>query len=150
MIMKRALALLGVAVGLAFAAPQALAQNEYEEVVRSQIYDMAAKLASVADDPEIVEYYDGKVDEGDGQQIDLPGSLRGSFVVIAACDQDCTDLDLVLHDSDGNSVTQDVEEDDLPVLQFRASRGEAYHLHVNMHDCSTTTCYYGVAVFQLH
>jgi hypothetical protein len=75
--------------------------------------------------------------------------LRGGFVyaLVAFCDEDCTDIDLQLHDAAGNLVDSDFELDDRPVVTAEVPRDATFRLTVSMPSCSIEPCYYGVAVF---
>lgn len=66
----------------------------------------------------------------------------------AVCDQDCSDLDLVLLDEDGQTVKRDLEEDDKPIIAYRPSRSGTYRLQVRMAQCSQSPCRFGLAVYQ--
>ncbi len=70
-----------------------------------------------------------------------------TYLITAACDQDCGDLDLGLY-LDGSLVAQDIEDDDVPVLEFTASQGGAYMLDVRMVTCETNQCFFGFRVLR--
>jgi hypothetical protein len=72
----------------------------------------------------------------------------GSHVVMAVCDEDCSDLDLQLADAAGNEVGSDYELDDVPMVAAEVSRAGRYRLTVSMASCSIEPCAYGVAVFK--
>lgn|SRR5690606_29420886 len=71
-----------------------------------------------------------------------------AYVVTGACDADCTDLDLTLVDEDGETLVEDMEIDDVPMLHFVAPRGARYMLGVGMSDCSTEACFFGFQVLR--
>jgi hypothetical protein len=66
------------------------------------------------------------------------------YVVFAACDHDCNDVDLFAYDARGDEVARDIEPDDYPVLQFEARRTGAWSVKVQMVGCSTKTCVFGL------
>lgn len=70
------------------------------------------------------------------------------YLIAAACDNDCSDLDLRIFDEDLDLLDKDVEEDDFPVLRFTASRPGQYMLAVDMAACSEKLCYYGFRVYR--
>ncbi len=90
----------------------------------------------------------------------LPGALNGGteevlpltltareYIAVGVCDRGCSDLDLRLVDGDGNTVVQDVANDDTPLLAFTLRAAGEYRLHVMMPACGAGPCSYGVAVF---
>nr|NIS36692.1 hypothetical protein [Actinomycetota bacterium] len=70
------------------------------------------------------------------------------YMIEAFCDEDCDDLDLALLSPSGESVTGDVEDDDVPELHFQASESGRYYLGVKMVACETSLCYFGYRVLR--
>ena len=66
------------------------------------------------------------------------------YVLFGACDNDCTDLDLLIYDGDGDLVRRDVEADDRPVLIFTPRKSGKYRIKVVMAVCSDEPCRYGL------
>ncbi|MBZ2189120.1 hypothetical protein K8B33_08425 [Alcanivorax sp. JB21] len=83
-----------------------------------------------------------------GEREELVVRLQGgrAHVMLAACDQDCDDIDLVLRDSRGNVVASDLLDDDLPVLNYTPKVEAEYRVSVIMVNCSIEPCGYGLAV----
>lgn len=76
--------------------------------------------------------------------------LRGGHQVLipAGCDRDCSDLDLRLYSGDGNDLlTEDLEEDDVPVISYTPSSSGRYLVLVSLPKCSTDMCWFGFRVF---
>lgn len=54
-----------------------------------------------------------------GTREDLPLALTArQYIMVGVCDGDCSDMDLRLLDGQGNTVAQDVADDDTPLLVF--------------------------------
>lgn len=70
-----------------------------------------------------------------------------NYLITGVCDEDCGDLDLGLY-LDGSLVVQDIEDDDVPVLEFTAARNGSYMLDVRMVECETNLCYFGFRVLR--
>ena len=70
----------------------------------------------------------------DGQQADVNGFFFAGESIFAWCDQDCEDLDLILFDSQGNFVTQDVLLDAAPVVV--APYEGNFRVRVTMPNCT--------------
>lgn len=66
------------------------------------------------------------------------------YVLFGACDNDCTDLDLIVYDQSGNVVRRDIATDDNPVVTFTAPRSGKYRIEVVMAICATEPCRYGL------
>lgn len=72
----------------------------------------------------------------------------GSYLGLAACDNDCADLDMAVEDSAGQ-VDSDVLTDALPVVEFEVGERGPYTFEVRMVDCSTSSCGYGFRLYTL-
>jgi hypothetical protein len=68
------------------------------------------------------------------------------YAVLGVCDQDCSDIDIKIEDDNGNTLVQDYEKDDHPLVRF-TSRTARVKIHVYMSTCSREPCFYGVALF---
>jgi hypothetical protein len=64
--------------------------------------------------------------------------------LMGGCDTDCSDLDLILYDSAGNRVAQDVEADDYPIVTVVPAADAAYTLEVKMVKCKAEPCRYAI------
>lgn len=90
----------------------------------------------------------GHLDHGDSDYWGLQ-LLRGrTYVISAACDVDCPDIDLIIRDDRGNEIDSDTLTDDYPVLEFRPPYAGEYELEVRMYSCNVNPCYYGFGVFR--
>jgi hypothetical protein len=66
-----------------------------------------------------------------------------AYIVIGACDEGCSDIDLVVRDSSGNEVGRDEEDDDAPMVVIPAGSGGRYTFEAQMVTC-TSNCHFGV------
>ena len=67
--------------------------------------------------------------------------------IVAACDEECDDLDLRALAADGEAVLdEDVEADARPVLSFVAGASGPHLLSVTMAGCKNGFCAFGVRV----
>jgi hypothetical protein len=78
-------------------------------------------------------------------QVNLNAGRR--YRLFGVCDNDCTDLDLRLIDPSGQTVAEDVEADDVPIVALTAQRTGSYHVQVMMARCSASPCRYGVSLY---
>ncbi len=70
-----------------------------------------------------------------------------SYGFAAVCDRDCSDIDLVLADSSGRTVKQDVLRDDNPIITYRPTVSGQYRLRVSMANCTQAPCRFGLATY---
>lgn len=86
----------------------------------------------------------------DDSSEDLTVSLSGgvNYGIIATCDEDCDDIDLMIYDEAGNELDSDTLADDYPVLNFRTPYSGDFRLRVRMYSCSVSPCYYAYEIYR--
>ena len=89
----------------------------------------------------------GSLNEGNSVTYSFNFVAGRSYTVLGVCDNDCSDLDITLYDSDGDVVDRDLLDDDKPVVSVSGKSGGRYRMNVSMASCSTGVCYYSVAVY---
>jgi hypothetical protein len=84
-----------------------------------------------------------------GQTWNVPASLFAGFDyrILAVCDRDCADLDLVLYDPNGAVVSQDASTNSQPVVAAAPGYNGTFTVQVQMYNCSVAPCYYAVALY---
>lgn len=123
--MTRAIASLLLLAGLAWAPPASADEAEAESCLRTKIWDgynegWAVRTATAATLAE-TEY-----------RIYLVTLYKGNEYRIVACgDETSADVDLVLHDADGNVVLQDESQDRQPLLNFKPETTDTYYVVVH-------------------
>ena len=70
------------------------------------------------------------------------------YQLVGVCDENCTDLDLILLDSSGNQVVQDLLVDDVPILEITPPQTETYVVRVRMATCSENSCAWRVDAYR--
>lgn len=73
----------------------------------------------------------------------------GAYAIYGTCDVDCSDIDLHVHDTDGELMFEDTASDDVPQLDFYADRGGAFRVTIDMVSCQTETCIFGMGLYLL-
>jgi hypothetical protein len=140
--MRSRYTLLLAVLGLFVAAP-VLAQPT--PVIRTQL-DSAAILLNGNGFRAYGEPHAGSLAQGANADIQVT-LAAGSYFIVGVCDNDCTDLDLVLSDANGRPMASDLELDDVPMVQYDAPSGASFTVQVRMATCSVAPCAYGVQVF---
>ena len=91
--------------------------------------------------------WNGQLAEDGGDVVPLVVLPGVEYAVMGVCDSDCSDLDLEIEDGFGNLLDADYELDDLPGVYATALSAGSFNIFVDMIECSTGICYYGLAVF---
>lgn len=122
------------------------AAGQWREQVSSRLRQVEASLDQRGLQ-RIADVRTGSIQEGNYESIALDLTGGWDYVIVGACDNDCSDLDLHLMDPSGTPIVQNVGPDDPPVLQLTAARSGGYELRVGMVGCSVSPCFYGIEVF---
>jgi hypothetical protein len=85
-------------------------------------------------------------DESDDVSFTLPAN--GLYLMLAVCDANCTDVDLVVLDSQRRRLGADLEPDARPVVEFSGSRGDVVRGRVTIPGCRVNQCAYGVVLLE--
>jgi len=139
--------MLAALAAAALAGPAHAQQQQYLNAIRVQLERMGAHAEQRGYTPAGGLTY-GALNAGARET--RPISLRAgvAYVILGACDQDCSDFDLRLMAPDSSVVVQDVATDDRPVLEFTVPRTGQYLIMVMMPGCSQSPCYWGFQLYQ--
>lgn len=76
--------------------------------------------------------------------------LRGgeSYAFIAACNDDCGDIDLYLTDAWGANIVADVMPDATPMVEVIPIADGAYTLRIQLKACADRPCYVGARLLR--
>lgn len=72
-----------------------------------------------------------------------------NYVLVGACDEDCSDIDLVLANEYGDILKKDKKSNAIPVIVFTPKYSGSYKILVQIPSgqCSAYRCSYGVGLF---
>ena len=87
------------------------------------------------------------VNDGGSERVRLDLDVGTDYQIIGACDDDCTDMDLILYDGNGREVDSDLLEDSFPIVSVMVVRSGAFSVEVSMANCTAEPCRYGIGVF---
>jgi hypothetical protein len=93
------------------------------------------------------EPYTGTLYDGRYSTVDLTLRAGTSYLIVGACDNDCTDLDLKLFDENWYSIDSDTDADDRPIVSVRPARTATFHVRSIMANCNDSPCAIGLGVF---
>ena len=138
-----------VAVGLALAVLAQTARGQ-ENQWRSQVEGYLKRAARTLSDRGYDQTHDTQIgslrdDENDSFTLTLHSGT--AYALVGVCDNDCSDLDMVLYDADGGQVDSDVQTDDVPIVQVTPRETMRYRVKVIMATCKTNPCWYGIGVY---
>ncbi len=88
-----------------------------------------------------------ELEDGDDKYITLQLYDNVEYIAVAVCDEDCSDIDLVLYDEDDRQIARDISTDDIPVIAGVPDYDGEYYLEAQMVDCYARTCAFGVAIY---
>ena len=72
-----------------------------------------------------------------------------TYKIMGACDDDCTGMDFILRDDNGDQVDSDVGIHNLPIVEVTPARNSAFTLEVRMRKCASDAgCELGVDVYR--
>lgn len=85
-----------------------------------------------------------------GAEVVLPLDVTGAqaATVLAACDTQCSDLDLRLVTEDGRLVDLDEEDDDQPMVRVERGKPQKLELRVRMKSCKASSCMFAVVQYE--
>ncbi len=122
-------------------APAVSAQ---EAAVVRQLDDVVAQARSRG----IQAYYRelGALDQGQMTSFEFVVPSEGGYMIVGACDNDCSDLDLDLEAS--WRIDADHEPDDQPIMTNILYPNITYTVKVWMDSCTVEPCNWGVQILQ--
>jgi hypothetical protein len=118
-------------------------ESEYQARLEVASYSGWIRAKADARDETLREI--GKVEAGrlkQGDEVTLPLEVTGAHeaVIIAACDDHCSDLDLRVVTDDGRLIGLDEEDDDYPRVEIDAGKTNSLKLRVRMVMCTSSSC----------
>ncbi len=120
--------------------------NVYQQQVADQL-DAAITEFGYSGYEQINEHIDPDgLYEGESHFFELDMAPGYEHAIMAVCDSDCTDIDLILYE-DGVEVDFDREPGTVPIIIGVPDRAY-YEVEVFMYGCSVEPCYYGVGLFR--
>jgi hypothetical protein len=120
--------------------------DEHRAAVERQLNGAAALLRE--NGFEMVDSNFGAVEANTREQFDILLEAGYQYGFIAACDNDCDDIDIILVDDDGEQVASDLATDALPVVQYTPAASAEHRVIAHVVSCDLAPCRYGVGVFR--
>jgi len=127
----------------------AAGQGDQQPDYRQQVYGQLAQAqqALAAQGFTALGQYEGGMPAGQSTNYQFNLEAGGDYRIVAVCDNDCGDLDLLVYDTANNLIAQNREPDATPVVSIAAHGSGPVAAQVVMHQCSVAPCFYAVAIF---
>ena len=90
-------------------------------------------------------YYDS-LSENDEDLLSVNLDSDYDYIIVGACDNDCSDIDMALYDENDNEIDSDNETDSLPILNVSPAWDGEFSISVSMYECSNAPCAYGILI----
>jgi hypothetical protein len=142
--MRRVLTMVAASAGLLIAAP--VLADEWSDQVQGLI-DAAAETYTSNGYHYGGYSHEGSLNDDASDRLTIRLGAGMETQLIAACDTDCSDIDLTLYDSKGNEVDSDLQLDDFPIVSANPARDGVYTILVQMADCDVEPCRYAIQQF---
>lgn len=125
----------------------ATAQDTWESQVRQYLNNAAQLTIQEGYEPAAANQY-GRLADDASETMMVSMQVGYTYRVIGACDNDCSDLDIVLRYENGEEIISDVLTDSFPIVDFEPRTSGQYQVEVRMYECSVSPCRYGVMVLR--
>jgi hypothetical protein len=126
--------------------PAQAAHDQWERQVLGQLRDA---LSMMEDEGfELThQIFTGALRNDQSAAYDVQFTEGTQYMILGVCDNDCTDIDLVLKRGT-TTIVEDRERDDTPLLTLpRITRSGALRLEIVMFRCASEPCRYGIGIF---
>ncbi|HEY7770282.1 hypothetical protein, partial [Longimicrobium sp.] len=99
------------------------------------LLDSATTLVENQDYEEARAPVFGRLEEDQDEEFQLRVRAGHTYVFVGVCDENCSDLDIVVTDEDGDELESDVELDDTPMVVLEAEETTTITVTVSMATC---------------
>ena len=135
---------LALACAALFCATPARAQQG-RALVR-MLLDSATTLVENEDFQRVQAPVYGSLEEGEDEEFEMRVRAGQTYVFVGVCDENCSDLDIIVTDADGDELESDVELDDTPMVMLQARQTMKITVKVSMATCRDD-CHYGMGLY---
>ncbi len=143
---KFGFAVAGAALLAAGASVPTVAQSSYQQQV-NRLLNLTQNIANSRGFSSSHSRYNGSLRNNQQETVTLNLNAGTSYMMVAQCDNDCSDIDMWLYDENGNLIDSDVLVDDTPIVEVTPIRNARFSLRTRMISCSVEPCYYGIGVY---
>lgn len=140
---------LSVCIMSGFASAQEASEAEMSDAQILALERQIADLVDMAEDEGAAPYESmgGLLSSGDTGTMEVALEEGRDYILVGICDDNCSDIDFMVFDPDGEVIDGDVESDDLPVVSVYAEVDGVFTIEVDMADCAEDPCAVAMLVF---
>lgn len=135
-----------LSLALGVGAGPAAAQDEYVQQVRRLIQE-AGRTFEARGYAMTHRIYTGALNTGAQEVVAVELSIGTEYQLMGACDRDCSNVDMIVRDAQGNEVGSDRLADDVPLVGVTPPRSGTYRVTMIMVACREQPCRYGIGIF---
>lgn len=88
----------------------------------------------------------GFLTPGEMREMDVRVKAAGLVLLMGACDQSCTDMDMTVYGPDGSVVGSDILPDPAPMVRLKDVPAGLYRVRLHMALCESSRCAFGMQV----
>jgi hypothetical protein len=117
-----------------------------QQIIIAQLQQAQAALAQEGFQ-QVGQPYSGGLRRGESWNVPAELHTGYEYRILGVCDRDCADLDLILFDGAGVSITQDTSTNSQPIVGVLPTTTGTFTIQVLMYNCTVEPCYYAVALY---
>lgn len=121
--------------------PFALTFSAASADIVSDLYTLMKSMMSAAGYKEAFAPKNGALREGASKVYDISVN-KGVYAFTASCDLNCSDLDVIVRNTNGKIIGKDDLKDDAPIADATFSAATKVKVEVKMKECDANTCKY--------
>ncbi len=122
--------------------------QSYAQQVWDQLQSHYTTISELGGEYALQNYVMGSIGAGEDDLWTFYFVEGTEYIISAACDNDCTDIDVKILNEDGGVVQEDTKDDDPPIVVFTPKVSASYKVEVKMYTCSEEPCYFGFGIFR--
>jgi hypothetical protein len=133
---------------LAELSPDLQPSNENEDLVAGYLESQSAGILGSEGFTQRLHVAFGSLGSESSEEVRIPLPANSDIAIIAVCDNECGDIDLVLFQASGEKVDDDTLADDVPVVQVSTGSSiQEYVVRVGMVTCTIEPCFYSFGIY---
>lgn len=91
--------------------------------------------------------YYAKINQKEKNEFFLTLEKDIEYAIVSVCDNDCSNVDIVLFDENNNEIDMDTKSDENPVVQVTPRWTGEFRLAITVPGCKERRCTVGIAVY---
>ena len=122
-------------------------QSQRRESVENLIQNSEELLRIIGYEP-FGLHNSGRTVKGSSEEFRWTLSESYMYQLVGACDENCTDVDLIVRDAADVLVAQDLMVDDVPIVYLNPTERTEFKIGITMVTCSESSCEWSVKAYR--